>query len=122
MGSLKIITYNVNGLHNPVKKKKILQQLKQLKCQVAFLQETHLSEMEHEKLKKTWADKAYYSSHVSGRRRGVAILIHRTVNFITTSTHRDTEGRYILANGVIDGVDASLLNVYAPNEDDSAFI
>lgn len=121
MDKLKIISYNVRGLHCPIKKKKILNQLRQMNCQIAFLQETHLSDVEHEKL-KSWADKVYYSSHRSGRRKGVSILIHRQINFTKTLMHKDTEGRYILVNGVIDGVEVSLINVYAPNEDEPGFI
>ena len=112
----------MKGFHSPVKRKKILHQLKQANCQIAFLQETHLSDVEHEKLKKSWADKVYYSSHRSGRKRGVSILIHRQINFTQTLIHKDNEGRYILINGQIDGIEVSLLNVYAPNEDDPAFI
>lgn len=52
MNPLTIISYNVKGLNSPIKKKKILLQLKHFKCQVAFLQETHLSDDEHLKLKK----------------------------------------------------------------------
>ena len=69
MGSLKVVSYNVKGLHNPVKRKKILNQLKQYKCQIALLQETHLSDTEHEKLKKSWADKVFYSSHKHDTRK-----------------------------------------------------
>ncbi len=36
--------------------------------------------------------------------------------------HKDTEGRYILVNGLIDGVEVSLINVYTPNEDEPGFI
>lgn len=122
MDALNIISYNVKGLHNPVKRKKILHQLKRLNCHIAFLQETHLSDTEHEKLRKSWADKIYYSSHRSGRKRGVSILIHRQINFTQTLLQRDTEGRYILVNGLIDGIQVSLINVYAPNEDDPSFI
>lgn len=43
----------MKGRHNPVKKKKILHQLRQVSCQIAFLQETHLSDVEHQKLKKS---------------------------------------------------------------------
>ena len=105
----------MRGLCGPIKKKKILNQLRQMNCQIAFLQETHLSDVEHKKL-KSWADKVYYSSHRSGRRKGVSILIHREIHFTKTLMHKDTEGRYILVNGVIDGVEVSLINVYAPNE------
>lgn len=122
MGLLKIISYNVKGLHNPMKRKKILNQLKQYKCQIALLQETHLSDIKHEKLKKSWADKVFYSSHKSGKKRGVAILVHKQVNFTLDSLQKDSEGRFILLNGSIDGIQISLMNVYAPNEDDPNFI
>lgn len=122
MGSLRVISYNVKGLHNPIKRKKILNQLKRDNCQIAFLQETHLSELEHEKLRKSWADKVFHSSHRSGRKRGVSILIHRQINFTLTTVHKDSEGRFILVNGCIDGIHVSLMNVYAPNEDEPSFI
>lgn len=44
--------------------------------------------------------------------------MHRSVNFNASSFHRDTEFRFILVDGTIDGVNVSLLKVYDPNEDD----
>lgn len=122
MLGVELISYNVNGLHSPIKKKKILYQLKQLSCGIAFLQETHLSDAEHVKLSRTWANKVYFSSHSSGRKCGVAILISRTLNFTHVSHFVDSEGRYILLNGIIDGMHISLCNIYAPNEDDPMFM
>uniref|UniRef100_A0AAQ6AJ52 exodeoxyribonuclease III n=1 Tax=Amphiprion ocellaris TaxID=80972 RepID=A0AAQ6AJ52_AMPOC len=121
MGSLKVITYNVKGLHSPVKRKKILSQLKNENCHIAYLQETHLSDVEHDKLKRSWADQVFYSSHPSGRKRGVAILIHRQVNFTPASTFIDPNGRYIMVNGSVDGLQVSLLNIYAPNTSEPKF-
>lgn len=40
---LKIISFNVNGVLNPIKRSKILSKLKKEKAQIAFLQETHES-------------------------------------------------------------------------------
>lgn len=48
--------------------------------------------------------------------------MHRQINFTQTLLQRDTEGRYILVNGLIDGIQVSLINVYVPNEDDPSFI
>lgn len=79
----------------------------------SVLQETHLSDKEHEKLKRSWADKVYYSSHKSGRKRGVSILIHRSIDLIATATHKDAEGRYILVNGTLDRTEVSLMNIHA---------
>ena len=48
--------------------------------------------------------------------------MHRTVKFTATASHKDTEGRFILVNGIIDVIEISLMNVYAPNEEDPVFI
>uniref|UniRef100_A0A3B4EWU5 exodeoxyribonuclease III n=1 Tax=Pundamilia nyererei TaxID=303518 RepID=A0A3B4EWU5_9CICH len=117
-----ITSYNVKGLQSPIKRKIILGQLKSFNCHIAFLQETHLSDVEHDKLKRSWAQQVFYSSHKSGRKRGVAILVHRQINFTPLTTYRDPHGRYILVNGSIDGVLVSLINIYAPNEDEPKFI
>lgn len=93
MGPLKVSDV-VKGLHSPIKRKKILNQLKRISCQIAFLQETHLSETKHEKLKKLWADRVFYSSRPSGKKRGVCIMIHRQVNFKLTKVHKDSAGRF----------------------------
>lgn len=57
-------------------------------------------------------------THQSGRRRPVAVLIHRQVHFLATKVHKDSEGRFILVNGSTDGTEVSLMNTYAPNEDE----
>lgn len=83
----KMVTLNVNGLRNPIKKSKILLKMEK-KLQVIFWQEAHLSALEHEKLKK---QNTYYSSHGSGCRRGVAILIPNVVTFEFISEIKDKE-------------------------------
>jgi len=61
---------NVNGLQNSIKSSKIIAKMKREKLQVVLWQETHLSSLELEKLKKFGFQNAYYSSHKSGQRRG----------------------------------------------------
>lgn len=121
MNSLNFITYNVKGLGNPIKRKKILSHLKKLQCSIAMLQETHLSEKEHLKLKREWVDQVFSSSFENGRRRGVAILFNKSVYFSQTEMVRDKEGRYIIVKGAINGIKLTLLNLYAPNEDSPDF-
>lgn len=110
----KIVTLNVNGLHNPIKRSKIILKMKKEKLQVIFWQVTHLSALEHEKLKKLAFQNTYYSSHGSGRRRRVAILIPNTVTFEFILEIKDKEGRFVLVEGKLDNKDVTLLNVYAP--------
>ena len=121
MNLLKVISYNINGLNHPIKRKKILSQLKKLNCSIALLQETHLDDKEHRKLKREWVGQVFSSSCKEGRKRGVAILVHRALNFTVDKTHADKEGRHILIVGSIGGVKISILNLYAPNKDDTVF-
>ena len=66
---------NVNGINNPIKRGKLITKLKREKISVAFLQETHLSNVEHDKLKNIGFRNSFFSSYREGKKRGVAILI-----------------------------------------------
>ncbi len=48
----RVVTLNVNGLHNPIKRSKTIAKMKREKLHVIFWQETHLNSVEHEKLKQ----------------------------------------------------------------------
>lgn len=111
---IKVTTFNVNGVHNPIKRGKILSKLKKEKTQIAFLQETHLNETEHIKLGRLGFKYVYSSSHRSGNKRGVAILIIRSLAYEHIMERKDREGRYVLVKGKLEGTMVTLLNVYAP--------
>lgn len=64
---IKLVSLNINGILNPVKRSKMLSQLKRDKVQIAYIQESHLSDNEHAKLNKMGYTKVYFSSHDSGR-------------------------------------------------------
>lgn len=68
-------TWNVKGLGHPIKRKRVLTFLKKEKVNIAFLQETHLSDIEHQKLKRDWVGQVFFSSYTT-QKRGTAILIH----------------------------------------------
>lgn len=110
---VKIVTYNVNGLGNPVKRSKIMTKLKKEEIDIALLQETHLTQVEHEKLKK-WKFKQYSSSCSQSAKRGVATLISNKLNFECIQEKKDNEGRYVFLKGHLQGELTTILNVYAP--------
>lgn len=118
----KIITLNVNGLQNPIKRSKLITKMKREKQQIIFWQETHLSDKEHEKFKQLGFKNSYYSSYKHGQRRGVIILISNKVVFQISKQIRDAEGRFILVKGYIDHKQVTLLNVYRPPGNDKVFI
>ena len=96
MGShnLKIVSLNVNWLGNPIKRSRVM---KREKMQVILLQETHMCNLEHTKLKKFGYSQTFFSSYKNSRRRGVAILISNSVNFELIKEIGDKEGRYIIS-------------------------
>ena len=81
---------------------------------IIFLQESHLSKIEHEKLKRFGYTNTFYSTFKTGRKRGVAILLHNSINFELIKEIRDREGRYILVQGKIENHLTTLISVYLP--------
>lgn len=51
---MKIASLNVNGLNNLVKRSRVLVKMRKDETQVVFLQETHMTKQEHEKILKIW--------------------------------------------------------------------
>uniref|UniRef100_A0A3P9BZE4 exodeoxyribonuclease III n=1 Tax=Maylandia zebra TaxID=106582 RepID=A0A3P9BZE4_9CICH len=120
MSNTKIITLNVKGINHVIKRRKIISLLKKDRVQIALLQETHLTDSEHLKLKRDWVGQIYYSSFTS-KSRGVAILVHKNLPFTLHTIVRDTDGRFILITGLLYGELILLGSVYAPNTFDRSF-
>lgn len=120
VGNIRFVSWNVRGIHNPVKRSRVFAHLKSLGSDIIFLQETHLRTTDHGKLKKTWIGQTF-SSKSEYRTRGAAILVRRGISFIPLSTISDTRGRYVIVAGELYGARVVLANVYGPNWDDPSF-
>lgn len=110
--SLKVCSWNVHGIHNPIKRKKICY-LKRERVQIALLQETYLTESEHLKLKRDWVGQVYHASFNS-RSTGVAILLHKSLPLTEVEVQSDKLGRYVTIKGLLYGEYTSFMNIYAP--------
>lgn len=120
MSDLKIVALNVKGFNNVVKRQKVLAFLKKEKTQIALLSETHLNDLEHLKLRRSWVGQVFYSSYNTNS-RGVAILIHHSLPFTLETTIKDNDGRYVLISGYLYGEQILIGCIYGPNSYDSAF-
>lgn len=101
MSEFNIISLNVNGLNNRVKREKILLPMeKGVKGDIICLQESHWQRQEHEKLKRKNKSQIYFSSYNSSQ-KGVVMIIKPHVNFEMENCFTDKEGRYVLAVGKI---------------------
>lgn len=116
----KFCSWNVKGLGQLVKRKKVLNTLKAKKYDIAFLQETHLSELDNKKLQRDWVGHVYYSVGSSAS-KGVTILVHKHLQFRNQKLYTDEQGRLIIMLAEIGGQPYILVNIYAPNVDDPSF-
>lgn len=119
--NIKLVSLSVNGMNNPVKRSRVLAELKKEKAQVLFLQETHLPQLEHEKLKRFGFRNTFYGSYRSSQKRGVAILIAKALQFECFKEVRDNEGRFVLIKGKLENRIVTMVNVYAPPESTKCF-
>lgn len=114
MSDLTYVSLNVKGINNVIKRKKFLTWFKKEKTNIALLQETHLSDVEHLKLKREWVGQVYFSSFSSSK-RGVAILIHKNTPFVLTKCIKDDQGRFVIIIGRLYGESVLIGCIYAPN-------
>lgn len=118
---IKVASYNVNGVLNPTKRSKIVSKMKKEGVEVILLQETHLTEKEHAKLKRNGSNQIFSASYKSGHGRGGAILISGRISFEKISVTGNKEGRFIMVKGNLEGEVVTLVNVYAPPGSDRGF-
>lgn len=45
MSNISLVSINVNGLNNTIKRSKVILKIRKFKTQIIFFQETHLSQM-----------------------------------------------------------------------------
>ena len=57
----------------------------------------------------------------SSANTGVAILFNNNFSFQISKTYTDPEGRFIICHLNTNGKQITLVNIYAPNEDDPNF-
>lgn len=114
MSHLNVVSYNVCGLNNKIKQKRLISHIHRLKPDILLLQETHISSNSNHILN----DKLFsYQFHSKGssKARGTAILINRNLQFKETLTLKDTEGRFIATKGLLNGCKVTISSIYAPN-------
>ena len=116
---VRIISQNVRGLNEYVKRKSIFHFLRE-KADIVCLQETHATNDCQDNWVTMWGGEIYWS-HGNAVSRGVNIMIKRNSPITVKTSFADTEGRLV---GIVyeeDGESFVLINIYAPNNDSPEF-
>ena len=97
---LSIVTLDVNGLNDPIKRCRVSDWIKKRDPSICCLQETPFRRKDTSSLKmKGW--RTIYDSKGPQKKAGVAILISDKLKFIPKTVVRDEEGHYSILKGSI---------------------
>lgn len=120
-GHINIVTWNINGCGTPLKRKKILMYLKSKGTDIAYIQETHFSNQDETlKMKRCWVGSVFHNS-TSSNSFGVAILINKKLNFFVLNQFKNSCGRLLVVEALINGVKVVLCNINTPNKENTSF-
>ena len=118
---IKLSSFNCRGLQDNFKRKKVFHYMRNTESDIIFLQETHSTKSEEAFWKSQWGESAWFASF-SSQSRGVAILIRNSISVKVNLVFYDPNGRFLILNCKINDVPLTLVNLYAPNNDDPDFL
>ena len=112
---LNILSLNTRGIRNQHKRNNLFYWLNLKNINIAFLQETYLTNELTQKIEKEWGGEsvlAFGTEHS----RGSAVLFNKSLNFDLIDKHVSEDSRIILINVNIKDAPLTLVNIYAPNQ------
>lgn len=119
MNGLSLITLNSNGIRHAPKRRALLSKLKRTKADFYMLQETHSIQNDKKIWRLEWGAKVFFS-HGRSNSKGVAILFDRGLSTDISKIITDDEGRFIIVQLTTENEHLTLVNVYAPTNNDPA--
>lgn len=115
MDKFEILTVNARGLNSDEKRTKLYAWLHDIQTDIIFMQETHFIEKEVLKYDARWLGKSYHCFSDSKFSRGVSILFKKELDVELIEKHGSIDGRRLFLKVKINGIEFTLVNVYAPN-------
>lgn len=120
MVDISIASYNVKGLGNELKRRKIFNYLHEKKFDIVLMQETHATGTQEKFWASEWGGKILYANGTSAA-RWTAILIRKKLENEIKEIHCDPDGRFLIVVISINDIDFVITNIYAPNFDNPDF-
>ena len=117
---LKIVTCNVRGIKQTVKRHQLFKYFHEKQYNIVLLQETHSVKSKEKIWRNEWGGKIVFG-HGASNARGTAILFAKGVNPEIHNTIRDENGRVLVTKFNLGEREFLITNIYAPNTDDPVF-
>ena len=109
-----VLSLNVRGIRDLHKRKSIFTWVRNQKADIIFLQEKYSTPDVFQSWKFQWPGDMYFS-HGSNHSKGVLLVIRETLQFELKSVTKDSHGRFIIVEALVQDSPVLLINVYAPN-------
>lgn len=117
---INVCSYNVKGIRDSVKRRKVFYLMHHWKVDICLLQEVHCC-LEDEKIwKSEWGGQVFFN-HGDRNARGVMILLSKTFPGKIVSVKRDNQGRVLIIWVEINDSIFAIVNLYSPNVDRPQF-
>lgn len=118
VGQISIVSFNVRGLRNRVKRRTIFRHFRiYYPHSIAIIQETHSRPSMVHSWSCEWAGSIYFSHGTESGQGGVAILFPSQFPHCTSEIETDEEGRIVCAKVGLDSNPIIIIGVYAPAAD-----
>ena len=118
--TLRIASVNVRGLANYNKRRKMFHYFHQKELDMILLQETHSTKAMEKMWRSSWGGRISFA-HGDSNARGVCILIRKKAPIKVLRNYTDSQGRMLIVDIEYQGLNISVCNIYAPNDDDVGF-
>ena len=119
--SIGLYSLNCKGLGNEKKRRQVFRFLgKKNQSSIMLLQETHSTKSVEKLWQNEWGYRIIFS-HGSSNCRGVCILFKNNFDLELHKCYSDNYGRFVIADITAEGKKYTIVNLYAPNEDNPEF-
>ena len=115
LSKFDVLSLNVRGIRDQIKRRSIFSYLKDQKANIYFLQETYSERADENIWRKEWGGELFFS-HGTKHSKGVCILINPFVQPKVDYSYANDSGRIVLITITLNGQKLSLCNIYAPND------
>ena len=118
--ALRIGSLNVRGLGDSVKRKDVLDRIKDYNLSVLCLQDVHFKDDNIKLYEDEWGGRCIINAYTS-ESRGVAMMFKKDLELKVEDIEKDEKGNLLMVRALINGKSMLIITLYGPNKDTPTF-